>query len=440
MGKNVTTKKREAPTSIKKISVRCFKSISYEQSIEISPLTILAGANSSGKSSIMQPLLLMKQTLEAQYDPGTLLLDGPNVKFTAAEQFLCSKGTTVRSDSFTVKIKLSHNKLVEIEYIKKPQTDVEIKNMKSSDGKYLFFLRPNMNHSEIVKCMPEDKPFDLLMESKGYKYSINRNRCFLKLDILNDKHVLTSMINHKLVFVPDNEIRRLIHLPGLRGNPERTYPKTASGPNFPGVFQNYVASILFNWKSSNDKRLKQLGSLLERLGLTWKVDAIQLDETRFEIRIGRMPFRTKSGAQDLVNIADVGFGVSQTLPVLVSLLVAEPGQMVYLEQPEIHLHPRAQAILAEIIAEAAKRGVIVIVETHSSLLLLKTQSLVAEGKISKELVKLHWFSRDTEDGFTKVTSADLDERGAFGDWPVDFGDVEMDLENEYLDAAGNNNK
>ena len=52
------------------------------------PLTILAGANNSGKSSIMQPLLMMKQTLEATYDPGPLKLDGPNAHFTSAEQFL----------------------------------------------------------------------------------------------------------------------------------------------------------------------------------------------------------------------------------------------------------------------------------------------------------------------------------------------------------------
>src|SRR5229473_1712071 len=75
--------------SITRITVGGFKSIVQEQSIEIKPLTILAGANSSGKSSIMQPLLLLKQTLEAAYDPGALLLNGPNVKFTSADQLLC---------------------------------------------------------------------------------------------------------------------------------------------------------------------------------------------------------------------------------------------------------------------------------------------------------------------------------------------------------------
>src|SRR5437667_4930638 len=77
---------------ITRITVGGFKSIGQEQSIEIKPLTILAGANSSGKSSIMQPLLLLKQTLDATYDPGPLLLNGPNVKFTRADQFFSRVG------------------------------------------------------------------------------------------------------------------------------------------------------------------------------------------------------------------------------------------------------------------------------------------------------------------------------------------------------------
>jgi len=68
------------------ITVRGFKSICMEQHLDIRPLTILAGANSAGKSSFLQPLLLLKQTLDSPGDPGALLLDGPNVRFTMAEQ------------------------------------------------------------------------------------------------------------------------------------------------------------------------------------------------------------------------------------------------------------------------------------------------------------------------------------------------------------------
>jgi len=80
---------------ITRIAVEGFKSIAKRQEIEIAPLTILAGANSSGKSSIMQPLLMLKQTLEATYDPGPLKIDGPNVAFTSSSQFLSRKATAL---------------------------------------------------------------------------------------------------------------------------------------------------------------------------------------------------------------------------------------------------------------------------------------------------------------------------------------------------------
>src|ERR1700719_1565484 len=73
-------------TGISRVTVGGFKSLAREQSIDIRPLTVLAGANSSGKSSIMQPLLLLQQTLEASYDPGALLLDGANLRFTSVDQ------------------------------------------------------------------------------------------------------------------------------------------------------------------------------------------------------------------------------------------------------------------------------------------------------------------------------------------------------------------
>src|SRR5437016_4394169 len=73
---------------ITRLAVEGFKSIVNRQEIEIAPLTILAGANNSGKSSMIQPLLLMKQTLEAPYDPETLLFYGPNVNLTSADQFM----------------------------------------------------------------------------------------------------------------------------------------------------------------------------------------------------------------------------------------------------------------------------------------------------------------------------------------------------------------
>src|SRR3954466_13563189 len=98
------------PAAITEIQVAGFKSISEEQRIEIRPLTILAGANSSGKSSALQPLLLLKQTLEAPYDPGPLLLDGPHVHFTSADQLLTRLGSR-GSAEFEVMFEVDHDPL-----------------------------------------------------------------------------------------------------------------------------------------------------------------------------------------------------------------------------------------------------------------------------------------------------------------------------------------
>jgi predicted ATPase len=136
-----------------------------------------------------------------------------------------------------------------------------------------------------------------------------------------------------------------------------------------------------------------------------------------------------------VNIADVGFGVSQSLPVVVALLAAIPGQLVYLEQPEIHLHPNAQRQLANILCSAVKNRVVVIVETHSALLLRELQTLVARREIEAKNVAFHWLQRE-EDGSTVVSTAELDDDGTYGDWPEDFDETALRSEKAFLDAVG----
>jgi hypothetical protein len=230
-------------------------------------------------------------------------------------------------------------------------------------------------------------------------------------------------------------ISGVIHLGGLRGNPARTYPITAVGPAFPGPFESYVASLISHWGSEIPKRIEELGDDLRLLGLTWKIEAKAIDDTQVELRVGRLPHPKKGGARDMISMADVGFGVSQTLPVVVALRAAQPGQLVYIEQPEIHLHPRAQVAMARLLVNAANRGVRVVAETHSSLILLAVQTLIAEGAIDPALVGLNWFLRSEKDGITRIKTADLDEAGRFGDWPEDFDEVALEAENRYLSAA-----
>jgi hypothetical protein len=429
------TENEEPVQGITEIAVSGYKSIYEECQIEVRSLTILAGANSSGKSSIMQPLLLMKQTLEAPYDPGGLKLDGPHVKFTSAEQVLSKLSPEKYSDEFSVRLNIERDNFLISLFRKQPKHGLKVVRatycIPDYDGVNITIF-PGMQHQELVKILPEalTKYYTLLLnniEEKAPLWRVTNFRCFLDLQ-LGD----SAFYSYNLGMKFSKHIRRIVHVPGLRGNPERTYNTAGVGSEFPGLFENYVASIVNYWQETKDDRLIKLGQALELLGLNWKVEARQINDVQIELLVGRL---SRSGsASDTVSIADVGLGVSQTLPVLVALLVAEPGQLVYLEQPEIHLHPRAQVALAQILVDAANRGVRVVLETHSELLLLAVQSLVAEGKILPDLVKLHWFKR-RDDGVTEVTSADLDETGAFGEWPEDLGNVSLHLENRYLDAA-----
>jgi len=396
---------------ITRIAVEGFKSIAKRQEIEIAPLTILAGTNSSGKSSIMQPLLMLKQTLEATYDPGPLKIDGPNVTFTSADEFLSRPATStprllrleVAAESVGFDITFSKCEALEVqeETYSTPQSSVN--------------LRPEMSPQELRQLLKG--PW---IEQADLKFSVVRNRFLLTL---SDQSSPPQTLAY-----PIPNIQGVIHVPGFRGNSSRTYPVAAVGPAFPGTFDNYVASVILAWQKEQSRRYEDLNMDLQCIGLAQEVFAHRINDVAIELQVSLVK-------NHMDNIADVGFGVSQVLPALVALRAAEPGRLVYLEEPEIHLHPRAQTKLADVLAGAAKRGVRVVAETHSTLLLTAIQTLVAKGELSPDLVKLHWFQRDPKTGITQISSANLDENGAFGDWPEDFDEVALDAEGAYLDAV-----
>ena len=419
-------------SGITKIAVKGFKSIAEECEIDIRPLTILAGANSSGKSSIMQPLLMLKQTLEAPYDPGPLLIDGPNVRFTSTLQFLSTLTDKKTVDSFQVKIDTrdsDYSNSMALTF-RSGQKTIEIIEMTCEEKLLSGKLSPT-EHLTLVPQMTSEE-IGSIIEQHSIPIDFNivkRLRCFLVFGSQDSEiiYIITPKV--------ESNIFNIIHLPGLRGNPERIYTLTSSGPLYPGTFEHYASSVIHEWQEIKSKQLNKVVDSLHILGLTTQVSTQQIGNIGVEVQVGRLPHERTDEA-DMVNIADVGIGVSQVLPVLVAVIAAEPGQLVYLEQPELHLHPNAQVALAQVLADAAKRGVRVVAETHSSLLLLGIQTLVAEGKLSPDLVKLHWFSQN-EDGITEIDSVDLDEAGTYGEWPVDFNDVSLNAQSRFLDAVDN---
>src|ERR1700755_3563579 len=118
--------------------------------------------------------------------------------------------------------------------------------------------------------------------------AITRDRFFLKFRLFySDSGQSDEAANEGEEIEP--YIRETIHIPGLRGNPERTYVLAAVGKTFPGTFENYVASVIAKWQAENNDNLEGLCRDLRELGLTSKVLATPLNDTQVELQVARLP-------------------------------------------------------------------------------------------------------------------------------------------------------
>jgi predicted ATPase len=139
--------------------------------------------------------------------------------------------------------------------------------------------------------------------------------------------------------------------------------------------------------------------------------------------------KTRRGS-DEVNLADVGFGISQVLPVLVQCFYAPANSILILEQPEIHLHPRVQASLADLFIEtiharegSKNRNLQLLVESHSEHFLRRLQRRIAEEKLRPEEVAIYFCEPSTRG--SKIQELEIDLFGNIRNWPEDFFGDEM---------------
>ena len=316
--RTVSMSSRDEPATnsraISRIAVSGFKSIQKKQEIELRPLTILAGANSSGKSTMMQSLLLLKQTLEAPYDPGPLLINGPIVEFSETRQMFSLSSGSRKNQKMEFELGIGKDQ-IRLSYSgqKKPgHGPIEFVSQVAKDNGREMTLSPDLKSEIVIEQLARGSSPKPWLESPAKKRGVVvRNRCFLeaRVDFMEGNSITGGMTSSPgRDFIASLE--EIIHVPGLRGNPQRSYPVGAVGKTFPGTFNNYVASSVVRWAEESHSVLKQLGDDLAHLGLTWKVQARLVDDSRVELRVGRLLGAAQGGANDLVNIADVGFGVS----------------------------------------------------------------------------------------------------------------------------------
>jgi len=146
------------------------------------------------------------------------------------------------------------------------------------------------------------------------------------------------------------------------------------------------------------------------------------------------------GSKDGVDLPDIGFGISQVLPVLVECFYAPPGSIILMEQPEIHLHPSAQSALADVMIDVinsrengADRNIQLIIETHSEHFLRRLQRRIAEDVVSEEKVSAY-FANITKTPAT-LDPLQIDMFGNIQNWPENFFGDEMGDITEQAKAA-----
>lgn len=443
-------KKKNSPKRISAISVEGYKSLGKEAKINLAPLTVLCGVNSSGKSSFFQPFLLLKQTQEAAFNPQGVLLNGPNIQFHEAKEILAELKKGQRAKKLKVGFYFSDGTSIKNLYGKTKessfdllQTDTVVNGERTVIG--LTSSKETLNN--FFKKSLEDRDLARFLKTNNLEPHIEKKRGFFDIiHIISLKKrggktkggIAVGLGEYSEAVHLARRFIDFLHVPGIRGNPERNYRFTATKGRYVGRFEDYTASIVFQWKHSSDStdknKLKELKRLLKKLELTTSINAQRISDVYVALEVGVLPV-AKNSKLSPINIADVGFGVSQVLPILVALIEAKKEQVVYIEQPELHLHPRAQSVLAEILVEFAQKGRVVVIETHSSIMLRKMQSLIAQKKLSKDDVSFNWFNMG-EDGISQVQAADLDNKGRYGDWPQDFDDVYLDVESEFIRYAG----
>jgi len=416
--------------------------------MEIRPLTVLLGPNSSGKSSIMQFLLALRQTIEspdiqvafAPNDSWVRLGSYPDFIFRhewqreleAMLEFTEHLPAPVRSSRRPNKLRLK----VRWRYNKKTtQIRLEESELVFNDGEFTqLVVRKAREYEAILKSTleggKEERHEALPIHFYDFAVRVKKGR---KLTDFSRQvaHPLGRFTVRRIV---ELGLHRLFYLGPLREFPQRSYVISGQAPSDVGVRGERSAEVL--WFASRTKRQRQ--QMLENIN-RWVKEFGIAKEVRLQ-RLGKSnqyQVLFVDAATNLpVNIADVGFGASQLLPIIVQGFYAQPGSVLLIEQPEIHLHPKAQATLGDLLMEVVKTGDRqIIVETHSEHLLARIQRRIAEQKFSHRQVAIYYFE-PTPDG-TKIHRLELDEYGQLAE-PIPEGFFEEGLEEAlaHMKAVG----
>lgn len=433
-----------------RLRLQNFKSWPSTGAIRLAPITGFFGANSSGKTSLLQSLLLLKQTADSA-DRGLALHFGDattvvnlgdftsvvyrhdigNRLFIALDWTLtkpfCVMDAAHEDREVAASPDLSFDTTITaLNSATGRMPRVGVVEMGYGVGKVRFGMRRSEDGKGKYEIFSENGDFNFV-QPRGRPPTVpSPTKCYGFPDQVRAYYQNAGFLSDlELTF--EEKLKQIYYLGPLRAYPERTYIWAGAQPTDMGRAGEEAVNAILSSRDRGEtispgyrKRrvtLEQYVALwLQRLGLIaeFNVEPVAEGSQIFQVKVRKV----SGGAEAL--ITDVGFGVSQILPVVVLCFYVPEGSTIILEQPEIHLHPAVQAGLADVLIDAyRKRGVQVLVESHSEHFLRRLQRRIAEAELlSKDEVALY-FCEIGEKGSVLIP-LELDIFGNISNWPEDF--------------------
>jgi predicted ATPase len=350
------------------------------QLLEFRPLTLLSGLNSTGKSSILQSLLLLRQSYQQKLLSKTgLALNGDLVNIGTAQDALF-EGAKEDLIGFDVVWQNDTKGMWRFNYDK----ELDVLNLTSqpvTEEVYQASLFTNKFYYLQAERIGSRKYYDMSDFSvKEKNIGIKGENTAFFLSLNEKQFIFNSKLSH----------------PNVKTESKGSLPDQEKSQDLIDQVEAWMGEI----------------SPGTRITISPKPD------------VDLISMQYSYGDSKLYRATNVGFGISYTLPIIVAILASEPGTLILLENPEAHLHPKGQSKMGELLALAASCGVQIIVETHSDHVLNGIRLAVHDGKIKPEDVQLHYFERPEKEGMmvSKVTSPNIDKNGRIDQWPDGFFD------------------
>lgn len=418
--------------------------------MQLAPLTLVFGTNSSGKSSLIQSLLLLRQTVKSQ-DPNLDLNFGnpdsnDSVVLGQFTDVLCRHGAATDAvkakqigiefgwrngepgagaGTFTARYVQGHGGSADLAYLRIGNTG---RGFTAQMGKHGAYKLLPENARYWSKQSPAFKPQRSFSFSDAAAQALGADA----ERVLSVGPILLA------------ELARVIYLGPVRRLAQRDYIWSGRTPGSIGddggravdaliasgvAKQNAAkrglpepsAAVLFNGTVQWLKAMGLADDLqVRQLGKSSRYEILVVNNIEAPNPTVGVPGEPATTIQvEMSNLRDVGVGVSQVLPVIVAALFAERGSIVMVEEPESHLHPLAQTQLAEMLAAVSReRGVQFIVETHSEHLLRRIQTLVARETVKTEDLRMYFVERDGK--AAKLQKLEVDPFGTIRPWPEHF--------------------